>query len=51
MSKQKKRIKNKRVLHFIKMLKALDLEARRRQEIFFTMNLRGFKNYKIRGGK
>ena len=37
---------HKGILHFIKKLKELELEARKRQEIFFAMNLKGFKKYK-----
>lgn len=44
-------IEDRRIMHFIKKLKKLELEARIRQEIFFAMNLKGFEKFKITGGK
>lgn len=44
-------LRNKGIRHFIDRLKALELEAKKRQDIFFTENLNGFKKYKINGGK
>jgi len=42
---------DKGIMHFIKKLKELQLDARKKREIFFAMNLKGFKKLKIRGGK
>ena len=44
-------LKDMGVLDFVRRLKELELEARKRQEIFFAINLKGLKKCNEVGGK